>query len=360
MNRLARQTRKAFQALLAIVLVLVLAVACWWYSRPVLNVFAWESYLPRDVLWGFSLKHLVRVKHHTYTSNAELIAKLKVSWAQYDVVMPSSYMLRRLNQRHLLERLTLEDIPNMRLVQPELMGGRLHPDAVDPIHGVPFLVNYAGIGYNKRLVPNPPKTWREFFSAHTAKVYDDRMLVLNEPRETIGLVLLALGLSPNTQNAADLEKVREVLREVKTAGPPRLVHTEGRVLLGRNQAALLQSWSPEVTAAKVVNPDIECVMPQEGSILTMDTLAIPTSSAQRELAKKFINYLLQPEIAAHVSRHSGYANSLDAKYDRVPASLKKSPSYVEPPPEKRHFLRDVDEAQYLYDAVWAEFTSRDL
>jgi spermidine/putrescine-binding protein len=100
-------------------------------------------------------------------------------------------------------------------------------------------------------------------------------------------------------------------------------------------------------------PEIGYILPGDGSVITVDTLAIPASSSQPELAAKFINFLLETEVAKQVTSDSFYANTLlGAEVER----LKGSPSYQQPPNGKSHFLVDVGDAQLFYDGVWAEFT----
>jgi spermidine/putrescine transport system substrate-binding protein len=136
---------------------------------------------------------------------------------------------------------------------------------------------------------------------------------------------------------------------------PTFVLENGRDELLQHRTEILATWSPEITVAQGASPDIGYIMPADGSILTVDTLAVPSSSSHQELAMKFINYLLQPDIARRVTEYSLYANSLRADLNTVPADLNSTPSAAIPPPEKRYVLTDVGDAQYLYDTIWAEY-----
>ncbi len=349
-----RATRHSLQVTMVLALLAFAGVGTWWWSRPVLKLYIWDGYLPSSVVRKFSEEYHVRITVRTYTSNAEMLARVKVSWSEFDVIMPSNYIIGDMRRQNLLVKMSRADVPNMSLIQSEFRSGLLgNPD--DLYYGIPYMLNYAGIGYDKKAVPNPPKTWREYFSREEEQVYGRKLLVLDEPRETIGLVLIALGYAPNSRNPDELKAARDFLHEEREGGIPRLVLGEGRELLRSGEGVLLQTWSPEITIAQEEDPNIGYVMPAEGSILTADTLAIPRSSSQQELAKQFINYLLRPDIAAEVTANSHYANSLDDKFDKVSPKMRQSPSYVSPPPGKIFYLTDLGDAQHLYDAIWAEY-----
>ncbi len=227
----------------------------------------------------------------------------------------------------------------------------------DEYYAIPYLGNYAGIGYDKQRVPHPPTSWAQYFNPSTAATYGARLSLLDQPRETIGLALLALGFSPNSRNPQDLAQVRKMLDEQNAAGTPTFVREEGRQLLEVQKTVLLATWSPEVTLAEQDSANIGYIMPSDGSILTVDTLAVPSSSSHLALAMEFINFALNRKIAERVTEYSGYTNSLLPSLAPAPKDLAATPSYATPPAGKSFILSDVGDAQYLYDTIWAEYRS---
>ncbi|HVW22320.1 MAG TPA: spermidine/putrescine ABC transporter substrate-binding protein [Opitutaceae bacterium] len=349
-----RWVLRIFFIALVVVAILFVPGTLYWRSRPVLRIYAWDGYLPPGLLNRFELANQVRIKLTTYSSNEELLARLKVSWDEFDVIMPSNYMVAQMVRYHLLERMNAESVPHIANLSLDTLNGKVVPVG-DEYYGIPYLGNYAGIGYNKKLVTKPPRTWSEFFSASSATVYGPRLSLLDEPRETIGLALLAMGFSPNSRDPGELDKVRQMLQAEDRAGAPTFVLEDGRELLERRRTELLATWSPEVALAAADDADIGYIMPADGSILTYDTLAVPSSSSHQELAMKFINYLLQPEIAREVTVYSGYFNSLRRDLDPLPSGLSLTPAFAVPPAGKSFVLTDVGDAQYLYDTIWAEY-----
>jgi spermidine/putrescine transport system substrate-binding protein len=353
-------TQSNRQALNVVVVLIGLILVGFWYSReqrPVLNLYVWSGYFPADLLADFEAQTGAQVKVTHYNSNDELMARLKVSWSEFDVIMPSNYVLSEMRRWHLLERLSTEEIPNQRNIDPSYYNPDLgQADNFD--FGIPYMVNYAGIGYVPRLISEPPTTWKEYFGPVFRRTYGDKLAILDEPRETLGLALIGLGYSPNTKDEAELEELRKFLVEPRTPrGPPRFVLGEGIYQLVDEEIALLSIWSPEITDVQERNPAVEYVLPQDGSLLTIDTLAVPRSSKpeRKELAKAFINFMLDPDSARRVTLHSLYANSLKDEVADMPEELKGTPSYAQPLPENTHMLQDVKDAQHLYDSIWAAF-----
>lgn len=443
MNRVLRHPLQAF---LALAVVLILGAAIYWSTRPVLRLYIWDGYLPRHVLWNYQWKRQVRIEVVNYRNNADMLARVKLSWGEFDVIMPSSYMIDEMRRRELLVRLTPNDIPEIAHIDPRFLRGKTtserqgelaaaaqiaraaedrrkaqalattnqafearifadKPAAIatrtipgtvsdapeeslearlqvampvtapateesfgDPDnaeYGLPYLYNYAGIGY--RISPargGPPlASWADLFDPGLARQYGNRLAFLDEQRETMGLALLALGLSPNTQNETELEELRKRLVEIRDAAKdgPRFVQIEGRTELVGGKIDILSTWSPEVTGAQIDStvatgsvPSIGYLLPPEASILTFDTLAIPRSSRNPERAKDFIRYLLSPAVAAEVSRTSYYAHTLLRTGPAYP--LEGTPSRRAP--ENTFVLLDLGEAQHRYDAIWNEFRPR--
>ena len=357
---------------------------------------------------------------------AEMLARVKVSWNEFDVIMPSSYMIGTMRQQGLLVRLSHIDVPRRSNIADEFLIDPPHEELPsepllkikaaniisaapkigdelsapvelrDDAYALPYLWNCAGIGYSKTEFPGgggaqPPHKWSEFFSPEIAAKQGRRLMMLDEPRELIGLALISLGKTPNTRDKEDIKAAGRVLNALNAAGRPRLVLSEGAPLLQNGEGVLLHTWSPEISRAQnkfpterpgQINrlqrwwgqfndwfeklfiptleiprrrPEIGYQLPEDGTLITVDTLAIPRSSGQQRLAFQFINFMLDPKIAARVSERSFYANTL--KNAPVP-SLAGTPSMRLPPDrrDRRFYLYSVGDAQYLYDGVWAEFS----
>ncbi len=351
-----RQARSMFFRLVGVAV--VVGAVVWWATRETretLVLYIWDGYYPQAVIDDFAAEAKVNVEVHTYRSNAEMLARVMVSWSEFDIIMPTSYMISEMRRRRLLVKLDQESIPNLRNLAPEYLDGRLG-DAENVNYAIPFMVNFSGIGYDSARVAEPPTTWAEFFSPTFSKVYGDQIGVLDEPRETLGAALLALGFSPNTQDEAELNALRELLQAQQQAGAaPQFVLTEGGGQLAAGELSLLSTWSPEITWAQKAKASISHVLPAEGSIMTLDTLAVPRTSVRQDLAKAFINFSLRPDIARRITEWSLYLNSLQQDLMQLDEAILSTPSFRRPPTEKIFVLKDLGEAQHLHDAIWSEY-----
>lgn len=358
---MTRSNRHAVQALLALVLVAAAVFLTYRETRPVLKLYIWDGYLPPDVLADFEQEFAAKVAVSTYRNNDEMLARVKVSWSEFDVIMPSTYVIDELRRRQMLLRLRTDEVPNLANVRAVLRDGTLG-SAVNAEYGIPYMLNFAGIAYAQGRVNPPPASWRDFFSSPIARAYQDQIAMLDEQRETMGLALISLGFSPNSQVKEELEQVRTLLRAFRDAAGdgPRFVLANGRDLLVAGEIAILATWAPEITLAQRSGAAVGHVLPSEGSIMTIDTLAIPRSTAEPALAMAFVNYLLRPDIARRVTAYSSYANSLREDLGSIPQDLIGSPSLQRPPEGRTFLLDDLGEAQHLYDAIWAEFRPRSL
>src|SRR5580692_2935312 len=102
---LSRVTRQALQVLALLVLAVLLAPTVYWRTRPILRLYIWDGYFSPTILNQFELENRVRLKVMTYSSNEEMLARVKVSWNEFDVIMPSNYMVDQMRRYHLLQRM---------------------------------------------------------------------------------------------------------------------------------------------------------------------------------------------------------------------------------------------------------------
>ncbi len=124
---LSRVNRQALQVLLVLALMALAAPTLYWRTRPVLRLYIWEGYFPQSVLTQFELTHRVRLDVKTYSTNEEMLARVKVSWDEFDVIMPSNYVVAQMRRFNLLQRMDLDTVPNLRNVDPAQLNGHVVP-----------------------------------------------------------------------------------------------------------------------------------------------------------------------------------------------------------------------------------------
>lgn len=349
-SRLRPYFRKKFLLYAGVPLVVLLGVLAIRLYHPLasITVFTFEGYLTPALKEQFQREYHVRVIERTFPSNQDMMAHLKVSWGEYDVVTASNYVMNDLRRRQLIRRLDPKKLPNLRHLDP-----LVHKYFADDYtaHAVPYAWTSLSIAYREGAVPNPPKTWSEFFAQSTGLAMSP--VVLSEKRETMGVALVALGYEPGTTKPSELAELRKLLFAFKDSGVQFSPSPIDEILEGR--ATLCLDWTSNILRGMVQDPAIRHNVPEGPTLLVLDNLVIPSSSRHPELAEKFINFLLRPDIAGEHAAESFFLTTVSSAYDLLPDPLRNmiTESFAG---GKLIPLTSFDgNGERAYDVLWAEF-----
>ena len=317
-------------------------------SSDVLYYFTWSDYTDSELLLDFEQKTGVKVVVDTFSSNEELLAKVQGGASGYDVVVPSDFMAGVMSKLGLLADLDLNKIPNVTFLEDHLKGLPF-----DPVHrhAVPYLWGTVGIGYDSQAFPTPPKSWDVLWDDQ----YQGRISMLNDQREVFGVALRSLGYSLNSRDPRIIREARDKLIKQKSLVK---IYTSEHFdqLLVSGEVVLAHAWGGPVARAMRERPQIQYVVPQEGGTIWTDCLAVLESSGRKELAMKFINYLLETDVGVATSNRLMFASSNRLVKDRVREDIRENPA-IYPPLSiltKMEWMTDVDEAIRYYDRAWTE------
>ncbi len=318
-----------------------------------LNVYIWTNYLPDDVLADFEKRTGIDVTVDTYDSNEALLEKLQSGVADYDVVVPSDYMLRILVAEKLVLPLDKAKLKGFGNVDPRFLDQEFDPANG---HSVPYLWGTTGLGYDRTKVTAPLDSWNALFDPR----YKGRILMLDDPREAFGVVLKLMGRSINETDPAVLRQVAERLKAQKA-----LVKTYNSSdfanLLAAGDVDISHGWNGELAEVVAKDPKrFAYVVPKEGSTLWIDSVAIPARAGHVEEAYAFLDFVLEPEVAARIVNGVHYAGANKAALDRVDAAIRNDPS-IYPPEEvldRCELIRDLGPATQLIDELWTEIKAQ--
>ena len=250
----------------------------------------------------------VKVNYSTFSSNESLYAKLSSGSVSYDVVVPSDYMIERLIAEDLLAPLNYDNIPEIVNLLPEFWGeSSLHSDH-DPgnVYSVPYLYGMIGIIYNTTMVDaDDPSlgSWKLMWDERHA----GNILQFNNSRDAFGSAQYFLGLDVNSDSEADWRMALEKLKEQK----PIL---QGYVMdeiynkMENGSAGIAAYYAGDYLAMYENNSDLEFFYPEEGTNLYVDAMCIPKSSKNKELAERYINFMLMEEPAIANAEYTYYAS----------------------------------------------------
>ncbi|MGF1482029.1 MAG: spermidine/putrescine ABC transporter substrate-binding protein [Cyanophyceae cyanobacterium] len=319
-------------------------------ADDVLNVYNWTTYIDPEAIAQFESEFGVKVNYDTYESNEDLYAKLKPGNPGYDVIFPSDYMVEVMAAEELVEPLNIDNIPNVKNINEQFLNPPYDPENQ---YSLPYQWGTLGIGYNIEATGGEITSWAEMFNYGKA----GSVSLLEDMRETLGAVLIYLGHDPNTTNPDALAEVRDFLVEKKELIQAFAPDT-GQLLLTQGEVDMAFEWSGDVFQVMEEDPNIRYVIPEEGTIVWTDTVAIPKDAPHKELAEEFINFILEPEIGAQISNYIKYGSpneaakeqGLIAKEDLQNPAIYPAPEVF----ERLYYIEDVGEATTMYDEAWTE------
>lgn len=317
-------------------------------AGPTLHYFTWSDYVSLELLREFEQQTGAKVVVDTFGSNEELLAKLQSGADGYDVTVPSDFMVSIMIRLGLLAELDLSKIPNAALLVEHLQRLPFDPDHQ---YSVPYLWGTVGIGYDASVLPEPPDSWSVLWDAR----YKGKISMLNDQREVFGVVLRSMGYSLNTRDPAVIERAKEKLIRQK---PLVKTYTSEHYdqLLASGEVVLAHGWGGPVARAMAERPSIRYVVPKEGGTIWSDCLVVLKTSRHKDLAMQFVNFLLDPRIAALTSDRLLFASANREAKKLVSPRVRNNPAVY--PPEslldRLEWMSDVGDAIRVYDRAWTE------
>ena len=317
-------------------------------GQKTLHYFTWSDYVGPELLAEFERRHGVRVVVDTFSSNEELLAKLQGGATGYDVTVPSDFMAAIMIQQGLVAELDPRMLPNAATLEDHLQHLPFDPTQR---YAIPYLWGTVGIGYDSAVVSTPPDSWAVLWDPR----YKGKISMLNDQREVFGAVLRSMGASMNTKDPALIEAAKARLLVQKPL-VKAYASEHFDQLLASGDVVLAHGWGGPVARAMLDRPSIRYVVPKEGGTLWADCLVVLKSSPRKELATQFINYLLEPQVAARTAERLLFASANKAARPFVPSRIVDNPA-IYPPLDllpRLEWMTDVGEALRMYDRAWTE------
>jgi len=290
-------------------------------GKQVVNVFNWGEYIcdnPEilNVLKEFENETGIKVNYTTYATNEELHSKLLSSNANYDVIIPSDYMIGRLINENLLEKLDFANIPNYENIMDEYKD--LPFDSKNE-YSVPYTWGTVVLIYNTKFVTKPVDSWDILWDED----YKGKIIMFHNSKDAFGIALRKLGYSLNTTDISELENAAEELKRQKDV-------IQGYYMdeifnkMGSEEAYIAPYYAGDALTMMADNPNLAAVYPKEGTNLFVDSMCIPKGAKNKENAEKFINFMCKGEIAAANSEYIGYSTPNKAAYELLDEEIKNN------------------------------------
>ena len=248
----------------------------------------------------------VQVNYSTYSSNESMYAKLSSGSVNYDVVVPSDYMIERMIAEDMLAELNYENIPHIGNIHPDFFGEDARYDYYDPDnkYAVPYMYGMIGIIYNKTMVDEADiGSWDLMWN----EKYRGNILQFNNSRDAFGTAQYFKGLDVNSDNRAEWAEALALLKDQK----PIL---QGYVMdeifnkMENGSAAIAAYYAGDFLSMYENNNDLEFFYPAEGTNLYVDAMCIPKSSENKEIAERYIDFMLTEAPAVANAEYTYYAS----------------------------------------------------
>ena len=255
-----------------------------------LNIFIWTEYVSESAIESFEDEYGIKVNVSTYSSNEDMLAKLKSeSEGTYDIILPSDYAVEYLIAQDKLEELDKDALSNLSNIDDAYWDESFDPGNV---YSVPYEGGVACIAVNTTKVDKEITSYADLFDESLS----GQIVVLDDYRAVIGMTERAMGLSMNETDPKTLSQVEEKLLTLKDniklydSDSPKSALISGDCTVG-------MIWSAEVALSMDENPDIEIVYPTEGAYVFLDNWCVPKGAKNYDNAMKFINYMLSTDAA---------------------------------------------------------------
>ncbi len=254
-------------------------------SDRVVNVCSWGEYIDEELITEFEEQTGIRVNYQTAESNEALYSLIKMGGADFDVIVPSDYMIGRLIEEDMLAELDYSAIPNYDLIDEQYKSLSFDPENK---YTVPYTWGTVGIIYNTAMVDEPITSWGAMFD----EKYAGQVLMINNSRDALMAALCYLGYDINTTDESQLEEAFQLIYDAKEKGVYQaFVMDEIFGKMEGGNAAIAMYYAGDYLTMLENNEDLAFVVPDEGSNWFVDAMCVLKSSQHQAEAMEWINFI---------------------------------------------------------------------
>ena len=330
-------------------------------SERVVNVCSWGEYIDESLITEFEEQTGIRVNYQTAESNEALYSLIKMGGADFDVIVPSDYMIARLIEEDMLAELNYDNIPNFRKIDPQFTHLSFDPENR---YTVPYTWGSVGIIYNTAMVSEPITSWSAMFDTQ----YAGQVLMINNSRDALMAALCCLGYDINTTDEAQLTEAFELLKTAKDSGVYQaFVMDEIFGKMEGGNAAIAMYYAGDYLTMLENNEDLAFVIPEEGSNWFVDAMCVLKSSQHMSEAEEWINFIASTDANLANMDYIWYASPNAEALAEYPAYYEET--YGEPLDEELYEIMAIPdevrarcelyvnlprETLKFYDKLWTQ------
>lgn len=337
----------------ALMVFLALAFA----QNKTLQLYTWTDYIDPAIVADFEKQTGLKVRITYYESNEEMQAKLQAGGvSQFDLVVPSDFIVPVLVNLKLLQPLDKSKIPNLKNLEPKFTNPPFDPGNR---YTVGYLWGTVGLMYRTDIFKTPPTSWGVLFDPRQQK---GAFTFMDSPREMLGIGLRYVGQSVNTTDPAQVKRVMEAMLAAKRSR--NFKGFQGGVsatkLLLANQIVAAVVYNQDALRTAEGNPRYGFTIPREGSTLFIDNMAIPAKAPNPEAAHRFINFILDAKIGARLAEYQQSATPNAAAKKLLKPQILQNPAIWPTKAQMKvlEFILDQGSKNRVLDEAWTQIKSR--
>ena len=323
-------------------------------SNSTLYIYSWGDYASEMLYQKFQQKTGIKIVGDVYDSNETMLAKLQAGGGdQYSLIYPSDYMVRQMIDSNILLKLDMSKIQGLENVMDRWKNPVYDPKSA---HSIPFNWGTTGLIYNTKLITTEPEDWNFLWA--NQKELSGKFTLVDDVRETMGMVLKSLGYSYNATDPAQIEAAYKKLLALKPDLAGFKTYGYEDQLIG-GDLAICMTYSGLGNLLPTDNPHLKYVIPKSGTSLWTDTMAIPVKAPNPDTAYAWINFMLEPENAALATQELKLGTPNKAAFALLPSELQANKTLY-PTAEmiqNNEGIQPVGQALDLYDKYWTEAKS---
>ncbi|MDD5105107.1 MAG: spermidine/putrescine ABC transporter substrate-binding protein [Desulfuromonadaceae bacterium] len=347
------------KSLLVVMLLLSVFARASFAEDKELRIFTWSEYMDeRKFSADFQAATGIKVKIDVYENNEDMLAKLQAGGVnQYDIIVPSDYIMSTLLAQKLIQPLDHSKIPNLKNIMPQFRDTPYDPGSK---YTAPWQWGTVGLMYNKQKVSaEAVKSWGALFDLNKQA---GTFWLMDSVRDSMAMALMYLGYDMNSRNPQEIKKAAELLIATKNSKNCRGFKpgVGGKNDVDAGAAAMAIVYNGDAMRSVMADPKrLGYTIPKEGGEIWVDLMAIPAHAPHVEAAHKWINWILEPKRGAMLSNYNRYATPNQASLPYIIAKDKKMDEiYPGPETMKRlHYSKDLGSANRMMDEAWTKIKS---
>jgi spermidine/putrescine transport system substrate-binding protein len=314
-----------------------------------LEVFNWAAYISPKTLRDFGEKYGLKVELTTYGSNEKLVKAIDSGAGPYDVIFPTDSFVTTLINAGQVQPLDMDLIPNfVNVTDPVFRKPAFDPETDGHKYSVPYMFGTTGFIARLDRVKTVDDTWEMLYDP----AFDKKITMLDGSREVLGPPLFLLGSDPNTTNQATLDKATAMAVQQK----PMVVEYDSTDVAATIASGrpLTEAWDGDAVAAigTLGMSKIKYVLPREGFSAWADGVCIPENAPSPYAAHLFLDYLLDPGVAAQNANYTGYQPVIEAADPMIKSLVQRA---MRPTPEviaRGVVSKDLGDFNKQFEAAW--------